>query len=93
MTALALRAGDPATLRAPLLAVALPQGTALPRALGALDRATGGVLTRALRSGDFRGDRDETLLLYGRGKGPERVLLVGAGAQLTPAAIWRAATL
>lgn len=93
MTALAVRAGDPATLRAPLLAVALPQAATLPRALGALDRATGGALTRALRSGDFRGTRDETLLLYGREKGPERVLLVGAGAQLTPASIARAATL
>ncbi len=93
MTALALRSGEPATARVPLLAVALPQNRALPRALGPLDRATGGVLTRALRSGDFRGNRDETFVLYGGDQGPERVMLVGVGAQMTPAAVARAATL
>jgi leucyl aminopeptidase len=93
MIALALRAGEPATMRVPLLAIALPQGATLPRALGPLDRVMGGVLTRALRSGDFRGNRDETLLLYGGDRGPERVLLVGVGSQLTLPAVSRAATL
>ena len=84
MTAIsyALRAGDPARVATPLLAVLLPAEPSVPRALAALDRAFGGLLTRAIRQRDFRGGRDETLLLLrpGAGGGPERVLLVGMGA-------------
>lgn len=93
MIALSVRAGSPAAFRVPLLAVVLPSGKGLPRGLGALDRLTGGTLSRALRAGDFKGNRDETLLLYARGRGPERVLLVGIGPATTPAALSRAATL
>ena len=84
MTAIAyaLRAGDPARIATPLLAVLLPGDPSVPRALAGLDRAYGGLITRAIRQRDFRGGRDETLLLLrpGSGGGPERVLLVGMGS-------------
>lgn len=62
----------------PLLAVAVPQGPALPAALGEVDDAAGGALSRAYAAADFAGKRDETLLTYGRGSAL-RVLLVGVG--------------
>jgi leucyl aminopeptidase len=89
--ALAIAGGDPAALRLPLVVVPVPSGKGLPRALAKLDRATGGAMARALRSKDFKGGKDETLLLYAKGRGPERVLLVGMGAAVTPSAIGRAA--
>ncbi len=69
-----------AQVETPLLAVAVPQGSApaLPGSLAELDRAAGGVLTRAFTSGDYKGKRDETILLYGAGKA-QRILLVGVG--------------
>jgi len=63
----------------PLLALALAQGSAVPTSLAELDRAAGGVVARAITSGDFKGKRDETTLLYPGGAKPERVLLVGLG--------------
>ena len=89
--ALAIAGGDPAALRLPLVVVPVPSGKGLPRALAKLDRATGGAMARALRSKDFKGSKDETLLLYAKGRGPERVLLVGMGAAVTPSAVGRAA--
>ena len=80
-------------LDTPLLAVALAQGSAVPASLGDLDRAAGGVLARAITSGDFKGKRDETTLLYPSGAKPERVLLVGLGkpGEVTRTSIRRAA--
>src|SRR5437016_12833132 len=63
----------------PLLAVALGQGSVLPTSLADLDRAAGGVVGRVITSGDFKGKRDETTLLYPTGAKSERVLLVGLG--------------
>src|SRR5213596_2277953 len=63
----------------PLLAVALAQGSVVPASLADLDQAAGGVLTRAITSGDFKGKRDETSLLYPAGGKAQRVLLVGMG--------------
>src|SRR5256712_6348866 len=63
----------------PLLGVALAQGSAVPASLADLDRASGAVVARAITSGDFKGKRDETALLYPSGGKPERVLLVGLG--------------
>ncbi len=90
--AFAARAGDPARTVTPLLAVALPADAPLPRALGALDRAYGGALSRALKAKDFTGARDETLLLLAPGTGPGRVLLVGMGSAEPVKGITRAAT-
>src|SRR6266550_102752 len=58
----------------PLLAVALAQGSAVPASLADLDRAAGGIVARAITSGDFKGKRDETTLLYPSGAKRARVL-------------------
>src|SRR5438445_4330645 len=82
-----------AQVTTPLLALALPQGGTVPPSLVELDRAVGGVVGRAITSGDFKGKRDESALLYpGDGKS-ERVLLVGLGkpGEVTRTAIRRAA--
>src|SRR5216110_3835030 len=68
-----------AQVDAPLLAVALGQGSVLPTSLADLDRAAGGVVARVITSGDFKGKRDETTLLYPTGAKADRVLLVGLG--------------
>lgn len=47
--------------------------------LAAVDTATNGALGRAISRRDFRGGRDETLLLAGSESGIQRVLLVGTG--------------
>src|SRR5712691_10167352 len=82
-----------AQVDAPLLAVALAQGSVLPSSLADLDRAAGGVVARVITSGDFKGKRDETTLLYPTGAKSERVLLVGLGkpGEVTRNAIRRAA--
>ena len=90
---LSLHAGDPASHATPLLAVALAPGRTLPRAVTALDRRFDGQITRAVRRKDFKGSKDETLLLFGQHGGPQRVLLVGLGATPDDAAVLRAATL
>src|SRR6266545_5733253 len=63
----------------PLLAVALAQGSVVPASLADLDRAAGGVVARVITSGDFKGKRDETTLLYPSGAKAERLLLIGLG--------------
>src|SRR6266436_5826677 len=77
----------------PLLAVALAQGSTVPAFLADIDRAAGGVVARVITSGDFKGKRDETTLLYPSGAKPERVLLVGLGkpGEVTRTTIRRAA--
>src|SRR6266540_1988427 len=69
----------PAEVETPLLAVALAEGAAVPASLVELDRTAGGFLTRAVTSGDFKGKRDETILLYPSGGTAQRILLVGMG--------------
>ena len=80
-------------IETPLLALALAEGAAVPASLGPLDQAVGGVLGRALASGDFSGKRDETSLLYPAGGKAQRILLVGMGklADVTRNSIRRAA--
>lgn len=88
-----VRAGDPARAATPLLVVVLPAEPTLPRALAALDKRYDGALGRAIRRKDFSGGKDESLLLFGRGQGPERILLVGRGAGESVKGVTRAATL
>jgi leucyl aminopeptidase len=90
---LSLHAGDPARLATPLLAVALPSDKAVPHALAGLDKALGGGISRVVKQRDFKGNRDEALLLFATGRGPQRVLLVGLGAAPDAAAVTRAAML
>ncbi|MGH7628756.1 MAG: M17 family peptidase N-terminal domain-containing protein, partial [Gemmatimonadales bacterium] len=68
----------PAAFATPLLAVAVPQGTALPPSLASLDAAAGGALARLYAAGDFGGKRDEVGVLYPSGPA-NRVVLVGLG--------------
>jgi len=81
-----------AQVETPLLAVAVPQGTSLLASLVDLDRAAGGALARALGTGDYKGKRDETLVVYADGKA-QRILLVGVGkaGEITRSALRRAA--
>jgi len=81
-----------AQIDTPLLAVAVPVGSNLPASLAELDRGSGGVLARAWGAGDYKGKRDETLLVYGSGKA-QRILLVGVGkaGDVTRGALRRAA--
>ena len=69
---------DLGTLRAPGLAILLPQESGSP-ALGNLDRGVAAAVQRVIARRDFRGSRDETLHLLGAENGVERVLLVGLG--------------
>src|SRR5947209_8442750 len=80
-------------IETPLLAVALAQGTDVPASLAALDKAAGGLVARAITSGDFKGKRDETSLLYPPAGKPQRILLVGVGkaSEVTRNAMRRAA--
>ena len=83
-------AGD---LETPLLAVIVPTGTTVPASLAALERATGGVMARAIAGGDFKGKRDETQLLYPAAGKIQRLLIVGIGksADVTRTSLRRAA--
>ena len=83
----------PGDLETPLLAVIVPAGTTVPASLAALDRATGGVMARAIAGGDFKGKRDETQLLYPAAGKIQRLLVVGIGksADVTRTSLRRAA--
>ena len=83
---------DPSQYKSPLLAVLVPRGD-LPASLGALDRATSGVLGRAYRSGDFTGKRDDIFITYADAPFA-RVLLIGVGKseESSAAALRRAAS-
>jgi len=81
---LTVESHDPAGMAVDVLAVPLfqvdPSRWKLGGRAAALDRALGGRLSVALGSGDFRGKRGETLLLYPDARArPKRILLVGLG--------------
>jgi leucyl aminopeptidase len=88
-----VRADRAESLDVPFLAVVVPEGVQ-PQSLSSLDQAAGGGIARAYTSGDFRGKRDETSLLY-PASGAERLLLIGIGAGGTgdASAIRRAAAI
>jgi leucyl aminopeptidase len=74
---------DPSRADADLVALPLAMldtAARLPAHAIAMDRALGGQIHELVRSGDWKGRAGETLLLYGRGRGaPRRVLLIGLG--------------
>ena len=78
----------------PLLALVLSADPTMTEALAGVDRQLGGALARTLARRDFRGGRDETLLLVGGEAGAQRVLLVGRGtAPVTRSVARRAAAI
>jgi leucyl aminopeptidase len=80
----AISTKSPLSVETPLLAVIVTQGFAPPKDAS---------LERAVASGDYKGKKDETLLVYGSGNGgPERILLVGVGkaGEITRSSIRRA---
>ena len=82
----------PDQVETPLLVIVLPQPPALDDALLVVDGALGGALARSIARRDFRGGRDETLLVVGGDTGVQRALLVGRGsAPLTRTSARRAA--
>src|SRR6266545_6120861 len=83
----------PEQVETPLLAVALAEGATVPASLAELDRTAGGFPSRAITGGDFKGKRDETILLYPSGGKAQRILLVGMGkaGAVTRSSIRRAA--
>ena len=83
--------GDPATVETPLLVVILPADATMTGALTAIDGQVQGALARSLTRRDFRGARDETMLLVGAERGVQRVLLVGRGSAATNRATIRRA--
>ncbi|WP_043581649.1 leucyl aminopeptidase [Gemmatimonas phototrophica] len=84
----------PAAIETPLLAIILPADPTLIDALVDVDASLQGALARTLARRDFRGGKDETLLLVGGDGGAQRVLLVGRGsAPLTRTATRRAAAI
>jgi leucyl aminopeptidase len=78
--AIDLAAGSIVSHKAPLLALALDDTTTLVEAARELDEIMGGAIARATSNRDFRGSRDETMLLSGGATGPRLVLLIGLGA-------------
>ena len=78
-----VEAQEPSRAGADLLAIALTtlaSAARLPARVAAVDRALGGQIHDVVKSGDFRGRKGETLVLFGRGRGaPRRVLLAGLG--------------
>ena len=69
----------PERIETPLLALILGPDPQLDASLAPLDKSLGGALGRTLSRRDFRGGRDETLLVVGGETGVQRVLLVGRG--------------
>src|SRR5256884_89763 len=73
------------SIETPLLALLVAQGS-----LAGIDAS----VERAVATGDYKGKKDETLLVYGAGKA-QRIMLVGVGkpAEITRSAIRRAAAI
>ncbi|HET9234550.1 MAG TPA: M17 family peptidase N-terminal domain-containing protein, partial [Candidatus Eisenbacteria bacterium] len=79
------KAGNIAQAGGPAIAVNLYEGVKVPAgATKAVDTALGGIISRALASGDFKGQLEEVEVLYPTGKGgPERVIRLGLGTKET----------
>ncbi len=74
--------GSPASVSTPLLVLLIFERDSDPAGAAAeVDARFGGHVSRALAGNDFRGRRDDTLVLYPTSDepGPERLLLVGVG--------------
>jgi leucyl aminopeptidase len=83
MMKISVESQEPSGVAAELLVVplaTLDTAARLSPRVAAIDRAIGGQIHDVVRSGDFRGRKGESLLLFGKGRGaPRRVLLLGTG--------------
>jgi len=84
---LPVKTGDVGTMGGPAVAVNLYKGVTEPGgATKAVDEAAGGIITRTLARGGFKGELGEVLVLYPEAKGktvPERIVLLGLGEKET----------
>src|SRR5262245_356612 len=90
------RRGDIAKRKAEALALALPEDSGpLSGAARAVDRASRGAISALFEHGDFRGRFLQSAVLYPRGLGAPRLILVGLGAvaELDPRRILQAAAI
>jgi leucyl aminopeptidase len=76
---LALTVGNPSTFEADVTVIGFYEGSGLEGSAAELDGASGGMLKRAMESGDFKGELNEALLLYTLQGPAPRILLVGLG--------------
>jgi len=75
-----LKVAVPAKFKSPCLIVAAFEGGELAPAAAAVDAATGGLLKRLIRRGDFSGRPGQPLVLHAiEGVAAERVVVVGCG--------------
>ncbi|GAB3482997.1 leucyl aminopeptidase [Azotobacter salinestris] len=79
---LVVKSASPQTLKTATLVVAVGEGRKLGATAKAIDQATDGALSAALKRGDLAGKAGQTLLLHQLPNlKAERVLLVGAGKE------------
>lgn len=69
----------PSAVDTPLLAIVLASPPVISDSVATIDALVGGAISRTIARRDFRGGRDETLLIVGAETGVQRVLLVGRG--------------
>ena len=77
-----VKTGAPEQQRTACLVAAVFESKRLSPTAAALDKRSGGAITKVLRKGDLKGKAGETLLLHDlAGSAADRVLLVGCGPQ------------
>ncbi|MGH8645931.1 MAG: M17 family peptidase N-terminal domain-containing protein, partial [Gammaproteobacteria bacterium] len=80
-----VKQSEPQKQRSDCIVAAVFEGSALSQAAACLDKASGGQISRILKSGDLQGKPGETLILHGvAGTSAARVLLVGCGKRGQP---------
>ena len=67
----------PTTLK--VIGVVITEGTGLPEAVAAIDKASGGRIAQAMKAAHFTGKREQVLEIIAPSKAVDRCILVGAG--------------
>lgn len=72
--------GDITEVRADAVIVNLFEGVTTPQgAAGAVDKACGGIISRVIAEGEFKGKLNETVVLYPQGIAARKLVVVGLG--------------
>ncbi|MGH8651875.1 MAG: leucyl aminopeptidase [Gammaproteobacteria bacterium] len=80
-----VKQSEPQKQRSDCIVAGVFEGSSLSQAAVRLDEASGGQISRILKSGDLQGKPGETLILHGvSGTNAARVLLVGCGKRDQP---------